>query len=117
VSGLANREPHIDVIGHLRDLFPSSSHQVVLKLHRKSVLGKVQHIEIGSAELVSQDTGGEEIKGEHFFTFGWTSKGLMPTPLCRCRMEKIIRCGGYYHSFYISSTQLDIRNGVTSMLK
>ena len=74
MSSLANREPRIDVIVHLRDLSPSSSHQVVLKLHRKSVLGKVQHIEIGSAELVSQDTGGEEIKGEPFFTFGWTSK-------------------------------------------
>jgi len=74
VSSLANREPRIDVIVYLRDLSPSSSRQVVLKLHRKSVLGKVQHIEIGSAELVSQDTGGEQIKGEHFFTFGWTSK-------------------------------------------
>jgi len=74
VSGLANLEPRIDLIVHLRDLTPSGSHQVVLKLHRKSVLGKVQHIEIGSAELVSQDTG-EEIKGEHFFTSVGLRKG------------------------------------------
>ncbi|KAF8800542.1 hypothetical protein BYT27DRAFT_7200176 [Phlegmacium glaucopus] len=41
----------------------SHSHQIVLKLHRKLALWrKAQHIEIGSAELVSQDTGREERK-------------------------------------------------------
>ncbi|KAF8805971.1 hypothetical protein BYT27DRAFT_7191712 [Phlegmacium glaucopus] len=46
----------------------SLSHQILLELHRKlAPWGRAQHIEIGSAELVSQDTGGEE------------RKGLMPT--------------------------------------
>ncbi|KAF8805966.1 hypothetical protein BYT27DRAFT_7339503 [Phlegmacium glaucopus] len=38
----------------------SPPHQIVLELHRKSALwGRAQHIEIGSAELVNQVTGGE----------------------------------------------------------
>jgi len=56
-----------NVIIHLRDL--SSPHQIFFELHRKLALwGRVQHIEIGTAELASQDTEGEEKKGDHFFT-------------------------------------------------
>ena len=99
-----------DEINHLRDL---SSHQIVLELHRKFPPW-AKRIEIGSAELVSQDTGGEERQGEQFFT----SVGLRkPTAFFRRRMEKIIRCDGYFDSLCISSTQLDISKGVIDMLK